>query len=545
MFRIYFLLPLLIPLVFVKGDFGGKLFRPVERWLARVAANRARAIAMVGIVSFLLSMGISLLVRIPTPYVSDEFAYLLLGDTFAHGRVTNPPLPLWEHFETSYEIMQPTYTAIYPPGQGVALAAGELLGMPIIGVWLSTALACAAVCWMLMAWMPERWALAGGLMVALHPLILEWSQDYWGGAVAMAGGALVIGAFRRILREPRASDAVWMGIGLAVLANSRPFEGFVIGLLTMVALLGWFMMSAKAPFPIIFQRVVCPLLAVLVLLGAQIGYYDWRVTGNPLLMPHLYSDEIYGIAPQFLFAKARPEPEYRHAQMRKLYEDYLTSYKIQRSSLLAVARATLGKILTLAQGYLWSCLMLVALLALPWALRRDPCLRIALVIGLLFLCAQLTASWVFPHYAAPAAGLFFVLVLQSMRTLNAWHTGIWRRGRNLVRGLAVIFVISLFQLVGKMAGKDATGWYSQRHALLEKLRLEPDKSLVLVHYDPDHNPNREWVYNDADLDDSKVILAQDMGPRKNKELLDYFRDRKAWLVNADAAKPELEPYPGS
>jgi hypothetical protein len=189
--------------------------------------------------------------------------------------------------------------------------------------------------------------------------------------------------------------------------------------------------------------------------------------------------------------------------------------------------------------------MLVALLPLPWALRRDRCLRIALIIGLLFLCAQLTTSWVFPHYAAPAAGLFFVLVLQSMRSLNAWHTGSWRRGKNLVRGLAVVFVISLFQLVGKMSGKDTTGWYSQRHALLEKLRIEPEKSLVLVHYDPDHNPNREWVYNDADLADSKVILAQDMGPEKNKELLDYFRDRKAWLVNADAAKPELEPYPGS
>jgi hypothetical protein len=63
-------------------------------------------------------------------------------------------------------------------------------------------------------------------------------------------------------------------------------------------------------------------------------------------------------------------------------------------------------------------------------------------------------------------------------------------------------------------------------------------------YDPDHNPHREWIYNEADLPDAKVIIAQDMGP-KNQELLDYYRGRKAWVVHADAAKPELEPYPGS
>ena len=55
------------------------------------------------------------------------------------------------------------------PGQVIA-------GHPIVGAWLGTALACAALCWMLQAWLPPRWALLGGLLAALHPTILEWGE---------------------------------------------------------------------------------------------------------------------------------------------------------------------------------------------------------------------------------------------------------------------------------------------------------------------------------------------------------------------------------
>ncbi len=52
----------------------------------------------------------------------------------------------------------------------------------------------------------------------------------------------------------------------------------------------------------------------------------------------------------------------------------------------------------------------------------------------------------------------------------------------------------------------------------------------------------EWVYNRADIDAAKVVWARDMSPAENRELLDYFRDRRAWLVEADAAPPKVTPY---
>src|SRR5205823_1755325 len=113
-------------------------------------------------------------------------------------------------------------------------------------------------------WAPRRWAVAGGFITALHPVMLQWSASYWGGAVALAGGALVLGAMRRIWDAPKFRDTIVLAIGALMLANSRPFEGLLVCILTCVVLVLRMIYRQRGQGASVFRNVIVPALLILI-----------------------------------------------------------------------------------------------------------------------------------------------------------------------------------------------------------------------------------------------------------------------------------------
>jgi hypothetical protein len=91
---------------------------------------------------------------------------------------------------------------------------------------------------------------------------------------------------------------------------------------------------------------------------------------------------------------------------------------------------------------------------------------------------------------------------------------------------------------------DADSWYLQRARLQKHLSRDGQRHLVVVRYGPDHHPFEEWVYNRADIDAAPVVWARDRGEADNGPLLEYFKGRAVWLLEADERPARLQPYPG-
>jgi hypothetical protein len=544
LFQVLTILLVLI-IAFLRPQLGYKLSRAAWRLLGQIACRRGLSVTLAGLLPLMVSATVSLLVQMPQPRDHDEFGHLLAADTFASGRLTNPTHPMWVHFESFHIIHQPTYQSKHPPAQGLMLAFGQTIGgHPIVGAWISFGLACAAISWMLQAWLPPRWALMGGLVAALHPgLLLKWGQSYWGGLVATIGGALLFGALPRIVRRPRLCHGLIMGIGLAILANSRPFEGVVVSLPVAVVLLSWMLGKNGPPLRVSIRVIVLPILLVLALTGTGMAYYNFRTTGNVLLMPYLVHEATYSASPLFFWQRVGPTPTYRHKVLRDFHlASAFYSYTQPRS-----VRGRLEKMATRVKR-LWSFylgpVLTIPLIMLPWMLRNR-WMRFALLTWGVLLATFVQQTWVQPHYAAPLTGLLFAVVLQAMRHMQLWR---WRgrpTGRFIVRTIPVIFVVSLGVLLASQIRADSDSLHLQRDRMLTELNKNGERHLVIVRYAPRHRLDWECVYNEADIDRAKVVWAREMDQAQNRRLLEYFKDRRAWLleVNGDQSPLKLLPYP--
>lgn len=509
------------------------------RWLRAILAENWRAVLLVVAVALLGRALLLPWLGIPHPRINDEYSYLLMGDTFAHFRLTNPTPAAWQHFETFHVNLLPTYHSKYAVSQGLALAFGEIFfHQPWIGVYLSTVLLCGAICWALQAFVPPGWALLGALLATVRIAFFSyWMNSYWGGSVAALGGALALGSLLRLFDKAqpdrrRALLATVFAISLLILATSRPYEGLFFSL----PLLVYFVYKLMDGLRIRQLNLASTALPVLVIGAAALllmGHYNQRTTGNPLLLPHLLNERTYSPLPLFLWQKPKSDLTFHDPVFAKFFELTEKEYRYsdETSSPSGLLSVEAGRFTADWFFYVGVALSFPAFLGFL-SIAKQPRLRIAVFAAFSTVIGLALCIYTMPHYAAPATVLVYIFAAEGLRYL--WEQRGTGEQAFVIAVCLTVIVSSLARQTGSAVLNSQYAFPDTRQLIAQQLDHKPGKHLVVVSYDVNrHYPGDELVHNFADLGSAKILWARSKGPGNDADLCSAYSDRTFWSVATD------------
>ena len=496
----------------------------------KFAAKTGWCMLFLGALPIVLRLALLARYPVPVPTGSDDFGHLLLADTLRHFRLANPPHALPQFFQQIFVLQEPTHSSIYPLGQGSVLALGWILfGHPWAGVLLSTGALCALVYWMLRAWAPPVWALAGGLLaVAQFGPLSYWMNCYWGGAVSACAGCLVCGALPR-------RNALLLGAGLSLQLLTRPYEFLFL----LIAVLLFVALEWKN-----WRKFAAALLLVAAAAGLTL-LQNKAVTGQWSTIPYQVYRYRYGVPPTFTWqANAVPHGPLNSEQQL----DYETETAVHGPGLDTLP-AYWDRLLFRARFYRFflPAALYPALFGCILLLRRQPRLAWAVATILLFSLGTNFFPFFFPHYIAAVGCLFLLIAVAGLQRLNqvgtlllffcAAHFTFWY-GIHAVGSKKMLYALTPYESWDYINQGDSQG----RIAIAQQLARQNGQQLVFVRYSPQHR-FQEWINNAADIDGSPVVWAHDLGPEENIKLRRYYPNRKAWLLEPDAQPPKLTLFP--
>ena len=510
--------------------------RPIGPWITMLA---------LGLCPIILRLTLLPRHPVPVPSGADDFGYLLLADTLRHGRLANPPHAFPEFFEQIFVLQRPTYSSIYPLGQGLVLAAAmAVVQLPWAGVLICSGALAAAMFWALSGWVSSRWALLAGILaIAQFGPLSYWMNCYWGGYVSAIAGCLVFGAMPRVLRGRSRASALVLGLGLAIQLLTRPFEFLLLAMCAFGVLP---MMPGRGRDRRGQARSFFITLAVLMPAAGLVLLQNQRVTGSASTLPYQSYRHRYGVPATFTF---QPNPVPANILNDEQRLDYVTESAVHGAEPESIGRyiERLVDRLRFLRFFLPPALYVPALLC--FAPTVLPTSGPALLCIALFIAGSNFFPYFYPHYVAALSPLFLLLPILGLQYLSRQRSGgltvrafvacsvlpflfwfgIHAFAPESVRGKVIAFESWDFLNVPDPAG---------RQTVATRLSGAPGKQLVFVQYSPGHS-FAEWVHNSADIDASKVIVVHDLGFTANTELQKHYPDRHAWLLQPDFDPPKL------
>ncbi len=328
--------------------------------------------------------------------------------------------------------------------------------------------------------------------------------------------------------------ALWsLGCVQAVLA--RPYEGGVLALLSAMELVRLLARSPLSREQKRRQWIACAASAALPACAGLLFLLtvNQASTGSPWRLAYQEHARQYQIRRTFFWQKDRPAPPYRHESIRAVYEGLL------RRDMPPLERIRTN--FATYRDHYGSLKFNIAGLAAAAAWGAGAGLAWVLWVVFAGLAAVWSIVWTMPHYYAPFAAFLAVAVAggAGAAAQRNWF------GRPRPGLVALLFVGLLAPGFGPPLKREPlrVPFLSRRTEIITRLEKDPERHLILVRYRPGRNWYEEWVYNDADLENAKILWARWHESPRLPEFLSRHRDRVVWLLEADLPGYPLERYP--
>ena len=318
---------------------------------------------------------------------------------------------------------------------------------------------------------------------------------------------------------------------------SRPFEGFVIGLVAAAWILHGLVKASGELRRQLLAKAFVPATALGVVFGAWLLHYTRSVTGSPWTLPYQVYERTYSHVPILLWQELGEEPLWNHPEMRAFYErEMFHEYRLSRELFVKIKFREASFFYAV---FFLGGLPLLAILGSPhlWRNRSTYWVAAAVAAGTV---AALVQRQAWPRKMAPLTALILLIVIRHLETLDRSRPWLARALAGLAAPVTLAAALTSF---APIFHSPPSRMQNERSRIVRELTRADGRDLVIVRYSADHNPHEEWVYNQADIDHAPIVWAREIHPQRTQGLREHFADRTIWLLEPDSERIELKPYP--
>lgn len=467
--------------------------------------------------TFLFTNLISLFVFEHSPHVITGIAHVFHAKIFSAGELFIPSHPLKEFFDAPNDVMinNGKWYTHFPPGHTFMIMLGLLLGIPWIINPLLGSITVVTIYYLGKNIYDEKTARLAALFGLLSPFLIFMSSEFYNHATSLLFATLFILFFVKVVKGGSFSHALFAGLSLGIVINTRLLTAFALSLPFVVYSL-WLLVKFKKQY---WAKLLVMFFIVMVFVGILL-IFNYFTNGSPLVFGYELSNLPMGNQHKIGF-------QHNETSSFTALDGFVNT--VNRLRLL-------NKLL-----YEWPIPSLFFVLILFMSMTKDKWDYL-----LLFSFFSVVVAYFFwfypghefgPRYLYCSVGILVLLTARGILNIPEFIKNVFgiprsKTKRAIFIGLFLCFFISTsvnYYLWIKFYSSENWRWYKNTNIIPTVKEMNIENAIIFMN--PSNGLYRSvFLENSLEIDNSNIIYAKDLGD-KNTLLMNYYPNRNYYITD--------------